>query len=267
LTRQHPHDAHLELLLGDEALLRRACSLLLERLAGLQLEAEDERHCVVRAADLALANLVRRAVMTRVDVLTCDEVEVLVNSSAFEDERVAHRLGQLAFASELLEADAVLSGADRDLLASDLKFLQEGVELVPDMAEALICKLSVGQRWESKIKLRRGSGADHCKFAAVASPGFEPELRLSEPPSPAEAEQLRAAGVQWDDDLVMQGLSRQEALLELAPFARVVWPPRFVRVFVESLGQRSAQSCVEIALAVVRREVREFLDSLSSLPT
>lgn len=267
LLRQHPHDSHLEFHASDLELVRGACDVLLGRLAKLSTEdGKDELECTANAPDLATANLLRRALMSRIDVLACDEVEVFANTSAFEDERVAHRLGQISFISELDLVEARLAGKDRNLLARDIHFPGGGVAVVPEMEDALICKLRPGERWESALTLRRGTASRHAKYAAVACPGFEPECRLQDELPEQAASILREAGMICGEDRVVRSLRgpvRQECLAELAPSSRLVWPPRSIGVVVRSLGQHGASRCVELALSKVREEIVIFRDAVA----
>lgn len=154
-------------------------------MTSIQLIEKDKKtgrvQFLLKDANPALANALRRLMMYETPTMAIDEVEFKENNSAVYDEILAHRLGLVPFKTDLKSYEVITSckcngqGCNRCTLkitlkakgpgvvyASDLKSKDPKVTpLYPDM---LIVKLSKGQELELQATAVLGYGKDHTKF-------------------------------------------------------------------------------------------------------
>ena len=261
VLHEHPLDQHLVLRARPDA-VPAAATAVAARLATLEATCDGRRGTArVRGTPpWDYANLLRRALLTRVPVLACTSAAVSRNDSSASSEVVAHRLGQVALRA------AVGQGVGRGRLAAESRparcshiRLPEGVELVEDFE---LAPLRSGEGLQVELGFAWGVGGEHAKFDAVASPEYEPELRVE-----AGAEALRQAGYDVDAEGCVSHPAtrvRAERLRELVPELALA-SPSYVDVTWESLGQWTGAECLELALGRVRAEIEAFVAALREL--
>ncbi len=265
--RHHPHDAEVEICLAARQ-RERCLAELRRRFRALEvLAAPGEMHCQVACPSFAVANVLRRALCTSLDVLACDALDVETHSSAHTDTPAAHRFGQLAFRGGAESAIAKVSVRGRDLYARDICWVHsEGMHadvcVVPLDLDLCIVELEPGAEFTATLFLVRGTPLRHAKFQSVAAPTYVPDVWLSRAPDAAESARLgdytwRPEGLCTRADGTV---CRAERLREILPRLPVTLGPR-VLLGIESLGQRPAADCVRLAL----RSLEEGADTLVGL--
>lgn len=290
VLREHPleRDVVLRCRVPGEAsatsaeLVRRSAERVSERLRKLEAdfivdEGRQRGLCRVSGSNFwSYANLLRRSLLTRIPAVACDQVLIKKHDATrFPDELLAHRFGQIALtvaAGRCLPGQtlpsAKISVTGRPVLSSDLELPSE-LSLAQGNGGITILPLREGESFSAEVFFAWGTGGVHSKFACVASPSFEPELRLSN------------AGVPSDDvvKLTDRGfvvgagghishpnhVPRRERILEIlrdVTDTSVLAEPTWVDVGWESLGQYDAAECLRLALQTVRVELSEVLGEL-----
>ncbi|MFB6245259.1 MAG: hypothetical protein ABEJ03_02835 [Candidatus Nanohaloarchaea archaeon] len=130
---------------------------------------EDERVSIIRLTDAneAVANSLRRTVLSKVPTLAVQHVDITVNESALFDEMLAHRIGQVPFTvpDRVEEEDTVHVAVQQEgpgkLRAEDIKTDDDGIE--PVNPEAVIATLKEGQSVELEGEASLGRGREHAK--------------------------------------------------------------------------------------------------------
>jgi len=130
----------------------------------------------------AVANMIRRYIMTEVPTLAMEDIEFRKNSSILFDEMIAHRLGLVVLKSDLktynkkdeckcggkgcarCEVKMVLSGKGPGIvMAGDMKFKDPKIR--PVFPNTPIVKLLKGQEIEVEGTATLGSGKVHTKWS------------------------------------------------------------------------------------------------------
>ena len=161
----------------------------------------------------AIANSIRRAVLSEVPTLAIDEVVFLENSTAMFDEVIAHRLaliplyidketykvlkecyweGKREECTLLFTLEVEALGEPRVIYSSDLKYegplssiLPENikVDIRPVSDKIPIIKLERGQKLILEAYAKMGIGKDHAKWQPVSSSTYKykPVIKLLNP--------------------------------------------------------------------------------------
>ena len=134
----------------------------------------------VKAADAAVINALRRVVISEVPVMAIEEVTFLDNTSALNDEMLAHRLGFVPLKTDLVnyalpgqktkgkgkaleKATFTLEvSGPGPIHASDL--VPADPEIAPVYPTTLINKLGAGQHVKLEATARLGTGREHIKW-------------------------------------------------------------------------------------------------------
>jgi DNA-directed RNA polymerase subunit D len=140
---------------------------------------------IIRDADSAFVNALRRIVLSEVPCMAIDEIVVLENSSMLHDEILAHRLGLLPIKTDLkaynlpeeckcksefgcpecrvsLTLDAEAVDATKTVYSSSIS--SENPDIVPVNGNILLVKLAPGQKIKLEAYARLGKGKDHAKW-------------------------------------------------------------------------------------------------------
>lgn len=136
----------------------------------MEVETVDEREDVVEVritgANPAVANTLRRAMVSEVPTLAIKHLDIVKNESGIFDELLANRVGQIPFEvpGDLDEDDKIHVAANVEgegqLVASDI---QTDRDLEPVNPDALIVDLKEGQSVEFEGEAVLGSGSEHAK--------------------------------------------------------------------------------------------------------
>jgi len=166
--------------------------------------ASDEVDFVLSNVDLALANSLRRVMISEIPTLAIDSVEIETNTSVLADEFLAHRLGLIPLQSldvdQLLysrdctcddycnrcsvelelrvraENESTLNVYSKDLsVVSSNQHLNIGQPIIQDLEQngILICKLRDGQELIIRCIAKKGISKEHAKWSPCSAIGFE----------------------------------------------------------------------------------------------
>ncbi len=146
----------------------------------MEVEVLDETDEVLKLklseANEAVANSLRRSMMSKTPTLSVQKLEVVRNDSGLFDEDLAHRVGQipLAIPENVDEEDEVNLALKQEgpgtVLAEDLKADNDEVE--PVNPETVIVELKEGQELEFEAVAELGSGNRHAKHQGGTA-GYE----------------------------------------------------------------------------------------------
>lgn len=272
--QDHPLDDAIVLVASKDELIL-ACSELCEDIKSIAVDPHD---CKVRLtghrlARYSFANLVRRALMTRIPILAADSITVWRNDSSTQEEVLAHRIGQIALTFGPPQDGVLEVETDEDeriIVAGDIKF-PSPVEVSPEDRSVPLGCLPPRSKITVTITTKVSIGLQHAKFAAVASVPVVPEIRFIERPSDDAIETLIAAGFVVDDQnrivrLKEGEIVRMERIAEVLGCAPgelpVVNPPEAFTLLVEPLGQRTAEDCLQAAQNAILQEVTQVLECI-----
>lgn len=143
--------------------------------------SEMEIEMLVEGIKPALANSLRRIMITEVPTMCIDDVEIYENSSSLYDEILAHRLGLIPLKTDLenyvLPENCSCAGEgcsscslifilDREgpgtVHSGDLQ--SEDPRIFPVSDDIPIVKLAEGERIRMECKARLGAGIEHAKW-------------------------------------------------------------------------------------------------------
>lgn len=137
----------------------------------MEVEVEDETDDVLKlelkGANEAVANSLRRAMLSKVPTLSVQELDIVSNESGLFDEDLAHRVGQVPFTipDGLEEGETVHVALKQEgpgtVLAEDLKADDDEAE--PVNPETVIVELKDGQSLEFEATAELGAGEQHAK--------------------------------------------------------------------------------------------------------
>lgn len=140
---------------------------------------------LLKDANPALANALRRLIIYEIPVMAIDEIEFKENNSAIYDEIIAHRMGLIPLKTDLKSYEVITSckcngaGCNRCTLKITLKGKGPGIvysgdlkskdpKVIPAYSDMMLIKLAKGQEIELQATAILGYGKDHTKF----SPGL-----------------------------------------------------------------------------------------------
>lgn len=263
-VRDHPHDAHVLFRFGRDA-LAQSVACLVERLQKVKmLKGDTATTCSMECPSFLEARVLRRALLTLVDVMACSTVDIIKNTSDHEDFIVAHRCGQLAIVGEGIESTASLHVCGRDALGQDLVF-QTDAAVATENLEAPIVEMRAKQEMQAELYFTRGTPVEHAKYHCVASPSYSPEVILAKAPTRNQRRILHEYAISKKNVCTRNDgkQCRIEVVRELfhegAPDMTLGGK---ITVGVESLGQMPASVCVQRAMAAVVRESEAILEAI-----
>lgn len=118
-------------------------------------------------ANPAIANALRRSILTKVPTLSVQHLDINENQSAVFDEMLAHRVGQVPFTipQNVEEGDTVHVAASQEgpgkLYASDIKTDNEEAE--PVNPDTVVASLKEDQVVDFEGEAELGRGEEHAK--------------------------------------------------------------------------------------------------------
>ncbi len=130
-------------------------------------ETEDVLKVEISGINEAIANALRRSMMTKVPTLATKELEITQNGSGLFDEVLANRIGQVPFTipENVDEEDevhlALKQEGPKTVLAEDLK--ADNDEAEPVNPETVIVDLKENQDLELEATAVLGRGSEHAK--------------------------------------------------------------------------------------------------------
>ncbi|BGP17476.1 hypothetical protein JCM10213_004428 [Rhodosporidiobolus nylandii] len=167
---------------------------------------DDQVHFILDGVHLGLANSLRRSMISRIDTLAIDQVQITENTSVLPDEMLAHRLGLVPLNSEGMDKQVVNYNRECDcdsycprcsvVLTLDAVCTQGLLEVTtnhliieggdrsdvgkpaissdPKLKDGiLLVKLNKGQEVHMRCIAVKGRALEHAKWSPVAALGFE----------------------------------------------------------------------------------------------
>lgn len=144
----------------------------------LTVEEDGDEVIEIRLEDSneAIANTLRRSMITKVPTLAVQELEIMKNESALFDEVLANRVGQVPFTipENVEEGDTVNIALKQEgpgtVLAEDL--VADNDEAEPVNPETILVELKEDQALEFEADATLGTGAEHAKHQGGTA-GYE----------------------------------------------------------------------------------------------
>ena len=156
---------------------------------------------LIRGADAAFVNALRRIILTEVPSMAIDDVVIIENSSILHDEIIAHRLGLIPLKTDLdsynlpekcpcksefgcplcrvtLTLDVEAENGTRTIYSGDI--VSENPEIVPVSDRIPIVKLAKGQKLKLEAYARLGKGKNHAKWQPVSMCTYKyyPQIKI-----------------------------------------------------------------------------------------
>jgi hypothetical protein len=254
-NRAHTLSDHVELNTPETELAAAAAEDVCQALRDLRVSDDDS----VRCGSRGLANVLRRALMTRIPTLAIDTVGIRINESGTIDEVLAHRFGQLALDGAAEVATFSVDVVGRPVLARDVAFDDSSVRVCARDCEVSVVPLGLNQRFAATGRCVRGIGLRHAKFSAVCAVPVWEYPHLKAPIVPPRGVFVDHTG------LVLLATTR--APLRYARAVEIfgddaLWNGGFCTLVIDSLGDRNAAECVDLAVAAVEAEVADYIKAL-----
>jgi len=264
------------------------------------LEKTDNRIIfAVHGISTPFANALRRIMIAEVPTMAIDDVIIIENSSAINDEIIAHRLGLTPLKTDLdsyilpeectchselgcnrcrvtLTLEASAGESIRIVYSGEIK--SENPDVVPISDKVPIVKLAPGQRIRMELYARLGKGKMHAKWQPVSACSYKyfPEINIT-------ARRCNACGecveiCSKDVLKVEDGKLKVENLLQCTlceecvrhcpkkpPAIKVEGKPNAFIFIVESTGALPIERIVSEAAKILQKKVDEFIAQASKL--
>ncbi len=165
----------------------------------MQILEEDDRKLrfILSGITPAVANAIRRAMISEVPIMAIDEVVILENTSVLHDEVLAHRIGLIPLKTDLegydlLVEDLASLGQVRLTLEAEAENSEETIYsghmvsedpvVKPVYDNIPIVKLAKGQRIVLEAYARFGRGKEHAKWQPTETCAYKymPIIRVLE---------------------------------------------------------------------------------------
>jgi len=168
------------------------------------LEKNDTNfRVVIKDADVALMNALRRIALAEVPCMAIEEVVMIENSSILQDEIIAHRLGLTPLKTDLdtyslpedcecqsefgcpkcrvtLTLDAEAKEGTRTVYSGEI--VSENPEIIPVSDKIPIIKLAKNQKLKLEAYARLGRGKVHAKWQPVSMCAYKYYPKITTPP-------------------------------------------------------------------------------------
>jgi DNA-directed RNA polymerase subunit D len=264
------------------------------------LEKTDTRVVfTVHGISTPFANALRRIMIAEVPTMAIDDVIVVENSSAVNDEIIAHRLGLIPLKTDLdtyllpeectchselgcnrcrvaLTLEASAGESTRTVYSGEIK--SENPEIVPISDKIPIVKLAPGQRIRMELYARLGKGKMHAKWqpVSVCSYKYFPAINISVKRCDACGEcvaicpkhVLKIVDGKLKVDNLLQCTLCSECVKRCPkkpPAIKVESEPNAFIFFVESTGALPVERIVSEAARILLTKVDEFIAQASKL--
>ena len=283
-------DTHV-LIWGPLELLRSACEKLILDLLKISVlttkDNEFEGRIVLCNTAPNFANLVRKALMSRIEVFAVDKVEIFHNSSSIINEQFTHRVGMLAYAcnSNNPMEDITYKGNLRIcgphvVRGRDIQFDDDFITVCEKFKDTVLLMLGKSQSIEADIFLKRGIAlCSHDRYSAISTPRYIPHIHVKRKDK-ALKEAMTAMNLKFEKGLCGKTIitnadskkafrrERFEELLQSNPDAlreiEIAKETCFEIIF-ESHGQLPPEKCWESCRESVIFEIKNILKRLQDL--
>ena len=165
-------------------------------------KTDTNMRLVIRDVDTPFVNALRRIILSEVPCMAIDEVVILENSSMFQDEVLAHRLGLLPIKTDLntynlpeeckcksefgcplcrvsLTLDVESIEATKTVYSGSLT--SENPQIVPVSTNIILVKLAPGQKIKLEAYAKLGKGKEHAKWQPVTVCAYKnmPQIEIN----------------------------------------------------------------------------------------
>lgn len=254
---------------------------------------------IIRDADAAFVNALRRIVLSEVPCMAIDEIVVLENSSMLHDETLSHRLGLLPIKTDLktynlpedckcksefgcpecrvsLTLDAEAVDATKTVYTSSMS--SENSDIVPVNGNILLVKLAPGQKIKLEAYARLGKGKDHAKWQPVTVAAYKnmPLVKVNPKACDACAECVKVCSKNVlsvkDDKLEVLNINNCTLCMDCMdscpkePKAiEITWDENTFIFNIESSGALLPEQIVQEAIKILNKKTTSFLEELASV--
>lgn len=243
---------------------------------------------ILKDADVAFANALRRVIVEEVPTMAIEDVEFRKNSSILYDEIIAHRLGLTPLTTDLKsynlpeKCKCKGKGCARCQLKMTLK-PEKGAGIVyaseiktkdsaikPVYGKMPIVKLLKNQELELEATAILGKGKDHSKWIpALVYYKYKPVIEIGNVKNPeavVEACPLSIFEIK-DNKLVINkdklfSCTLCEACVDIDANIKLNYSDREFIFYMESWGQLSCKEIVNEAIKIFDEKLDEFSDAL-----
>jgi DNA-directed RNA polymerase subunit D len=252
---------------------------------------------IIRDADAAFVNALRRIILSEVPCMAIDEVVILENSSMLHDEILAHRLGLLPIKTDLktynlpedcecksefgcpqcrvsLTMDAEAVDATKTVYSSSIS--SENPDIVPVNGNILLVKLAPGQKIKLEAYARLGKGKDHAKWQPVTVCAYKnmPLVKINPKTCDACGECVKvcsknALGVK-NGKLEVLNINNctlcmdcMDACPKEPKAIEITWDKNTFIFNIESSGVLPPESIIQEAIKILDKKTTSFLEELA----
>jgi len=247
---------------------------------------------ILKKATPALANAVRRAIISLVPTLAIEDLEIIKNSSVLYDEMLAHRLGLIPLITDLstyvlpekckcngegcasCQVKFTLSAKGPcKVYAKDVKFHDPKIKAV--YGDMLIVELDTDQEMEVQGVAVLGRGRDHAKFSpGVAYYKYKPAIVIEEQPDdvnyvasqcPKDVFEVKSGKLEVNKDKVFDCHLCEACVDASNGKIKLNEKNDEFLFYVESFGQLTAKEMVKNAVEVISEAADEFAKAVKKL--
>jgi DNA-directed RNA polymerase subunit D len=253
---------------------------------------ETNLRLVIKEADVALMNALRRIALAEVPTMAIDEVVMIENSSILQDEIIAHRLGLTPLRTDLdsynlpeececnsefgcnlcrvtLTMDAESNDGTRTVYSGEL--VSENPEIIPVSDKVPIIKLVKGQKLKLEAYARLGKGQKHAKWQPVSVCAYKYYPKITVPSKqckdctkcadicPKNVYTIKENKVEVRDLLACNlCMDCVEACPQNPPPIEVGWEKNAFIMNIESTGALSPERIIQEATKILDKQLKEF---------
>jgi DNA-directed RNA polymerase subunit D len=254
---------------------------------------------IIRDADAALVNTLRRIILSEVPCMAIDEVVVLENSSMLHDEILAHRLGLLPIKTDLraynlpedcecksefgcpqcrvsLTLDAEAVDATKTVYSSGIS--SENPDVVPVNGNIVLVKLAPGQKIKLEAYARLGKGKDHAKWQPTNVCAYKnmPLVKVNPKACDACVECVKVCSKNVlsvnDGKLEVSNINNctlcmdcMDACSKEPKAIEITWDENTFIFNIESSGVLPPESIMQEAIKILDKKATSFLEELASV--
>ena len=272
--KHHPHDEVIELKISQEE-LEQSERKFQELISTIEISPNLRQTLppgaiYISCSSHIIAIAIKRTLETRIKTLVITEVRFKNKTVDEPYEKIAHQFGKIILKApyEIKQAVAHVAVSGRNVFASDIIFETDKVSVSENDANIMIVPMSSKDEIELELICEsKEPMGNHAKFKSVATPTWEPELKLYDELKHSDLQKVK--NLYWvDKDLIVHSVNpslpvRKETFQELLPHVETYNSGNII-VGVESLGHRSAAENVDLALVAIQTEISDLISAIKA---